>query len=138
MRPVERVSMIYDVAWGPLVVTFWGADGTGLQIGSEMHDVAFREEVGVLTFTLVDSLWGEERVIDVPPFQVSGTYKLTTVEANGAVAESGLELGLSNGETIIIVASSGPCHIAISGLVEMPLIFQPEYPIAHYTRTRLS
>ena len=130
--------MIYEKAWGPLNVTLWHSDGRGIQIFSEMFDVAYREEVGILTFELVSEMHEAEVEIEVQPFDVIGVSKLTTVEANGEVAESGVVLQRSAGKPLTIVASVGPCHLAIDGLVGWPLMFEPEYSIETYSRSPLS
>jgi hypothetical protein len=137
-KPVSRVSMIYDKAWGPLIVTLWHSDGRGIRISSEMFYVADRDEVGILAFRLVTEKFESEIEIEVLPFDILEVSKLTTVEANGEVAESGIVLQRDDGNPITIVASSGPCHLAIDGLVEWPLMFEPEYSIEVYSRSTLS
>jgi hypothetical protein len=137
-KPLTGISVIFfHAAWGPYHLTLWRKDGTGLRLSSEMHDVAIRSEVGVLRFEPVSAPLTGEVFADLPPaFHRSvDASKLTIREAN-AVAESGISIIASDGSEIVVVASAGPCCLAVLGaLTSLPHIFEPEYPMEQYVRT---
>jgi hypothetical protein len=122
-----------------MYATLWRADGTGLRMYSEMHDVAEREEVGVLTFNYVSALSEHETIVDVrSTFGHELTAFNLVIHESGKNWESGVGLRSSSGAEILILAGAAPCLLAIDGLVSMPHVFEPEYPIDRYTRVPLA
>ncbi|HEY3769317.1 MAG TPA: hypothetical protein VGN44_11650 [Candidatus Angelobacter sp.] len=98
-----------------------------------MHDLAERLEVGVLCFDLVFAPAHGEKIVDLDstflqPLRVS---KLVLSELGKSV-ESGLLIQSNGGEEILIVASAFPCFLAIRGVLSLPHIFEPEYPLNRY------
>jgi hypothetical protein len=101
-----------------------------------MHDVAERSEVGVLNFELVLACSATETMLEISPSFSEGPVasKLVIHEAN-TTAESGLAIMASDGNEIIVVASAGPCHLAVAGVFSsIPHLFEPEYPLDQYVR----
>jgi hypothetical protein len=49
-KPLKQVFFEFRPRGEPITLTLWRSDDTGLRIHSEMHDVAVRREVGVLSF----------------------------------------------------------------------------------------
>jgi hypothetical protein len=136
-KPLTGISIdAFYPAWGPVTVTLLRSDGTGLKLFSRMHNVAERLEVGVLNFELVLERAGTETVLQISPSfsAVSVASKLVIHEAD-TTAESGLAITASDGNEIIVVASAGPCHLAVGGVSSsIPHLFEPEYPLDQYVR----
>lgn len=137
-RTIESVSI--EAGFGslgrPESITLWRPDGTGFEIRSEMHDVADRMEVGVLSFNLVPASSKEEKLIKLPanfgstlrPFKM-------LIKESGKRAESGLILRDTADKELLIVASEAPCYLYIRGTLPMqpaPESHRPEYPISEY------
>jgi hypothetical protein len=134
-KAVEKISLEYAPHGMPMYVTLWRADGTGMRIHSEMHDLEERIEVGVLTFDFVFAPSGHETFVDVASTFGHGvrTAKLV-IHQSGENIESGLVFGATNGDEIVIVAGAFPSSLAVNGLLPMPYRFEPEYPIDRYMR----
>ena len=136
-KPLTGISIeTFYPAWGPDTVKLWRSDGTGLKLFSQMQDVAERLEVGVLNFELVLERSAAETVLQIPLSFSTGTVasKLVIREAD-ITAESGLAIMASDGNEIIVVASAGPCHLAVGGVLSSaPHLFEPEYPLDQYVR----
>jgi hypothetical protein len=134
-KPITHVSVYFDEHSRPMDITLWRADGSGLTIFSEMHDIADRVEIGILRFEQTKSLQGNRVVLPIAlEFrQRIDAFKLT-VHESGVLAESGIVLRAQCNREITIVAAAMPCFIAIKGVVEQPNIFEPEYPIENYER----
>jgi hypothetical protein len=60
------------------------------------------------------------------------------IHESGTSAESGVILKASNGDEIVIVAGAYPCSLAVYGILSLPNIFKPEYPIDRYTRVPIT
>ncbi len=134
-KPIKRVSVECGIRnVGPGSVTLWRADGTGMRLFTEMHDVAVKVEVGVLNFEQVSTPRPNETIVDVEAFQDEIAISKLLITESGAVAESGVVLKARNGDEIVIVAGAYPYSLAVLGVVSMPHIFEPEYPIDLYTR----
>jgi hypothetical protein len=134
-KPITHVSIYFDEHGRPMDITLWRADGSGLTVFSEMHDIAERMEIGVLRFEQYKSLPGSRVTLPIAPEfgQRVDAFKLS-VNESGVKAESGILLRAKGGSEITIVAAAMPCFIAIKGVVEQPHIFEPEYPIENYER----
>jgi hypothetical protein len=137
-RPIESVSI--EAGFGslgrPESITLWRSDGTGLEIRSEMHDVADRTEVGVLSFNLAPVSSKVENLTQLPA-SFSSTLRpfKMVIEESGKRAESGLVLQDTADRELLIVASGAPCYLYIRGVLPMrpaPDSHQPEYPISEY------
>jgi hypothetical protein len=135
VKPLDKVFVAFEhPAWGPMSVTLWRLDGTGLRIDSKMHDVAPGREVGVLRFARISAPPKAElsAAIDVA-FSNEITALKLTIEESGTSADSGIILRADSQE-ITIVAGAFPFSLAVSGAFEAPNIFDPEYPIERYIR----
>ena len=137
-KPIKRVSL--EFAQGrPMFVTLWRSDGTGLRLYSQMHDVAERTEVGVLNFELVSSPQPDETIADaLSAFQGQIAVSKLVIRESDTTAESGVILKASSGDEIVIVAGARPYLLAVLGVVSLPHIFEPEYPIERYTRAPIT
>jgi len=115
-------------------LTLWRRNGVGIRIQSQMHDVAERLEVGVLTFKLVGAGFLGERTVILPKeFDAPITVMKLLKEEAGSTLESGVILKAANGSQIIVVAAASPCNIAIQGVIDdLPCIFEPEYSLESY------
>lgn len=132
--PIVRVSVRTAAHGRPIAITLWRPDASGLHIQSTMHDLANRIEVGVLHFTLVESVGAEELVVGLPSSFVNGLKATKLVIAEGgSIAESGVLLEATDGRQIAIVAGASPYTLAISGVFDMPHMFEPEYPLNSYS-----
>src|ERR1700686_2295271 len=49
-KPLKHVFVEFMPHGEPITLTLWRSDDTGLRINSQMHDLAERTEVGVLSF----------------------------------------------------------------------------------------
>lgn len=103
-----------------------------------MHDVAVKVEVGVLNFEPVSIPRPHEAIVDVVSFQDEIVVSKLVIHESGTSAESGVMLRARNGDEIVIVARAYPYSLAVLGVVSMPHIFEPEYPIDLYTRVPLT
>ena len=134
-KPVEKISLECAPHGTPMYVTLWRADGTGMRMHSEMHDLAERIEVGVLTFNVVSAPSEHETFVDVAStFGQGVTVAKLIIHESGENIESGVVLGATSGDEIVIVAGAFPFHLAVNGLLSMPYRFDPEYPIGRYMR----
>jgi hypothetical protein len=136
-KPLTGISIeTFHPAWGPSTVKLWRSDGTGLKLFSRMHNVAERLELGVLNFELLLECSSTETVLQISPSFSAGAVasKLVIHEAD-TTAESGLAITASDGNEIIVVASAGPCYLAVGGVLSsIPHLFEPEYPLDQYVR----
>jgi hypothetical protein len=135
-RPFHNFSLWIATHRRPISLTFWRQDGSGIRIQSQMYDIAERLEVGVLTFDLVNSQLPDEQMFDLPKKIESSitATKLFIVESEH-MAESGIILTGQNGSEIIVLAGVYPYTIAVQGIIDLPHVFEPEYPLADYTTT---
>jgi hypothetical protein len=138
-KPLKEISVEFEPHGWPMFATLWRQDGTGLRLFSQMHDVAERREVGVLQFEYVSSPKNNESSVDIAAtFNCRITpYKLV-VHESGVSAESGVVLTANDGTEIVIVASSNPYFLAVGGILSVPHIFEPEYPIDRYKRVPIT
>lgn len=138
-KPLKGISIEFEPHGWPMFTTLWRQDGTGLRLHSQMHDVAERREVGVLQFEYVSSLKNNETTVDLPSaFSRQVTACKLVIKESGVSAESGVVLKGDEGAKIIIVASSNPYFLALSGILSTPHIFEPEYPIDRYERVPIT
>jgi hypothetical protein len=135
-RPVVKISAEFGhPAWrGASSVSLWRADGSGLKMFTQMHDVAPKLEVGVLNFELVSCPSTGEQFVDLAGrFDGEITaWKLCIIES-GVIAESGMVLA-GNGE-IAIVAGGFPLTLVLRGVEFESPTFEPEYPWEEYQRS---
>jgi hypothetical protein len=104
-----------------------------------MHDVAERMEVGVLSFERISAIRPGETIADVASaFQGEIVVYKLIIDESGATAESGVILKAANGDEIVIVAGAYPFSLAVLGVLSMPHIFEPEYPIDLYRRVPIT
>lgn len=130
-----RMSVETAAHHRPISVTLWRKDGTGISVQSQMHDVAEWREVGVLRFSEVTSEFAKEDPYKLP-LSFDGNLKVTKllITESGVVAESGVLLEASDGQSLVIVAGAYPYSLAIEGGPKMAHGFEPEYPLEDYTR----
>jgi hypothetical protein len=73
-------------------------------------------------------------VVDVAAsFECEIEVSKLVIQESGTSGESGVILK-GGGNEIVIVAGAYPYSIAVSGVLSVPHIFEPEYPIDRYTR----
>ncbi len=137
-KPLKQVFIEFTTRGQPITVTLWRSDNTGLRIHSEMHDVAERREVGVLSFAYNSEPPSEGKAVFVASVfeRHIGVSKLV-IEESGTSAESGVVLSAAD-DQIVIVAGVFPYTLAVDGLLLAPRVFQPEYPMEQYLRIPLS
>jgi hypothetical protein len=136
-RPIGQVSLEFDHR-GPMFITLWRSDGTGLRVRSQMHDVAERREVGALNFDRVRAPRPEETIADLPSaFHGEIVVSKLVIHESGTTAESGVIL-TGNNDEIVIVAGAYPYSLAVRGVPSLPGIFNPEYPIDCYSRVPIT
>lgn len=132
--PFTRASIRALAHGRPISLTLWRSDGSGIRIQSRMHDLGERIEVGVLDFSLVQSLDMGEQVFELPA-SFSGPIKpakLVIMEA-GVDVESGVVLESIDGQQLIVTAGANPYTLAVKGIVAVPNTFEPEYPLNEYS-----
>lgn len=133
--PRSKISVQLGVAERPIGITFWNPAGLGLQIWSEIEDIAERTEVGVLAFSLVSESEPDEIFTDFEiSLDESKDLKKMVIEESGSKCESGLCIETMDGREIIIVAGVYPYSLAIKGVISIPYIFEPEYDLDRYDR----
>jgi hypothetical protein len=137
--PIQKVSVEFAIPnSGPRFVTLWRSDGSGLRLFTKMQDVAERTEVGVLNFEEVSAVRRDETVADLASaFQGEIAVSKLVIHESGANVESGVIFKAKNDE-IVIVAGVYPYSLAVRGVLSMPHIFEPEYPIDDYMRVPLT
>ncbi len=138
-KPIKQVSLEIAVHQRPMTVTFWRPDGSGLKLCSEMHDVEERKEVGVLHFSRVLAPRPGETIAGVAAaFEGEIVVSKLVVHESGTSAESGVILKARTGDEIVIVSGAYPYSLAIRGLLSLPHVFEPEYPLDQYDRVPLA
>jgi hypothetical protein len=139
-KPIRHVSVGLVIPNdGPRFVTLWRPDETGLRLYTEMHDVAERREVGVLNFERVSAPRPNETIADASAaFQGRIAVSKLIIHESGKSAESGVILKAANDDEIIIVAGAFPYQLAILGVLSLPHMFYPEYPIDRYERVPMT
>lgn len=129
--------MEFESYGSPICLTLWRSDGTGVEVVSEMHDVAERREVGVLRFSLVSASLSSANVVDLDShFNSKIVPSKLIVHESGTNVESGIVLkSRDNSDEILILPSAKPCCLAIRGILSStPHIYEPEYSIDNYAR----
>jgi hypothetical protein len=134
-RPIKRVSVEFAFHERPVYVTLWRADGTGLLVHSDMHDLAERVEVGVLQFSYVFAPEPQEAIVEASPvFDGELLVSKLIIQESGTESESGIILRAVNGEEMVIVAGVNPYSVAIRGVALLGYTFEPEYELERYSR----
>jgi len=110
-RPLKQVFVEFTSHGEPIALTLWRSDDSGLRIHSEMHDVAERREVGVLSFAYNSEPPTEGKAVYVASAfeRHISVYKLV-IEESGTSAESGVVLEAAN-DQIVIVAGVFPSRL---------------------------
>jgi hypothetical protein len=125
-------------------VYLWRADGTGIRVQSEMHDIAGWIEVGSLVISHVDgpvNRTTESGACETETFEISlpsefesglSASKLV-LSTQGKTVESGLFIESTSGSEIVLVAGAAPYTVAVKApsVVEP---FEPEYDLTEYSR----
>lgn len=118
----------------PSAIFLWHADGTGLMIRSEMHDIAERFEVGALIFSHAVATDSNAPLIDLPEeFSFDLKASKLVLSDQSVSAESGILLKGDHGGEIVILAGALPYALT----VKAPFIieaFEPEYDLSSYLR----
>jgi hypothetical protein len=136
-RPLKQVFVEFTPHGEPIALILWRSDDTGLRIHSEMHDVAERREVGVLSFAYNPEPPTEGKAVYVASvFERDIRVSKLVIEESGTSAESGVVLEAAN-DQIVIVAGVFPYTLAVSGLFVAQHVFHPEYPMEQYLRVPL-
>jgi hypothetical protein len=132
-RPVKDVTAQIDTIGRPSSITLWRADGTGLRIQSEMHDLAERIEVGILRFETVLTAYKDEQLGDASgAFNAELKALKMEITESGTIAESGFILRTVEGLELLVLASASPYFLWTSGVFTMREEFKPEYPLKNY------
>ncbi len=139
-KPIERISI--ELGFGsvgrPQAVTLWRPDSTGLQICSEMHDIAERLEVGVLSFSPISTHTDAAQFANAPAsFKSNFEVFKMVIDESDTTAESGLVIRAVDGHELIVVASASPCYLWTSGVFVMENNHIPEYPLDQYVLTNV-
>ena len=138
-QPVKAMSFSTMTHGAPISIVLWHSDGKGIEIQSVMNDIAERFEIGVLDFSVVATMDGNDMNIDVPEsFRRNVKASKLVITDDGTAAESGVVLQAGDGQEIIIVAGVYPYSLAISSLSSMPHGLKPEYPVDAYARIAIS
>jgi hypothetical protein len=139
-RPLESISLMLDKHGKVETVAFWADRANGVRVHSNMHDVAERVEVGVLSFELTSQTAEGEQLVQfdhlLTPYLVS---KLTVLES-GKVLESGLDLRFSDGQEFLVVPSDFPCFLAVKAKgIDLPKTLpNTEYSLDRYDALDMS
>jgi hypothetical protein len=135
--PVRRVSVRRIPNVGIVALTLWDAASNGVQIASRMHDVGDREEAGVLVFSSVDALDGEDEVLSPPPV-LSGVHGLVKLVGSydAQTTESGIVFEGEGLSDFVVASGVFPHTIAVSGLPG-EVRFEPELDLETYERVPL-
>jgi hypothetical protein len=136
-RPFHRLSSDFPF-YGSTQVTLWFGNEDGLRISSEMHDVAYRTEIGSLCFERVTQPFPDELLLDIVGFADSVRAQKLTISDEGHTIEAGVSFLGSAGVELIICAAAFPCHLFISGINTLPQNISPEYPLEMYSRTNIA
>jgi hypothetical protein len=100
-----------------------------------MHDVGERLELGVLAFDLVTSPYPDECFIDLSEgFDSHILCSKLIISESGSTAESGVILSGSGRSQIVVVAGAYPCSLGVDGVIDLPHVFEPEYPLDDYVK----
>ena len=135
VKRIRQISLKFGFHQRPEAVTLWRMDGSGLQLYSQMHDVAERREVGVLQFRYALAPQPDETIVNVPPaFESDVIVRKLVILESGIKAESGVVLTTVAGNEIVVVAGAYPYSLAVHGLSSLPHVFEPEYPLNQYLR----
>jgi len=143
-KPFTRISVRCMKYEQPMSAILWRQDGTGLEIASEVHEVAEKCEIGNLVFALKDVPMDIDpffTVTDLPsPLSAAKglkTVKLTIFES-GSSADGGLILSDDAGKSIAILAAAYPYCIATKGFSPELDKFVPEYRLEEYQQEIIS
>ncbi len=132
--PFVKASVNAHAVNGIYSITFWQSENYGLQISSNMNTIAFRDEVGVLSFNSLEGPCQDSLIVDLPPsfLGARNLIKLVSDETDGQVAEAGFIMQLPDNQEITILAGSFPLTLSICGLAEVTYPFSPERNFEHY------
>jgi len=135
--PIMRVSVRRIPNVGIVALTLWHGTSSGIQIGSRMHDVGDREEAGVLVFSSVDTLDGEDEVLPPPPV-FSGPHGMVKLVGayDAQTTESGIVFEREGAPELVVASGVFPHTIAVSGLPGEDR-FDPELDLGTYKRVPL-
>jgi hypothetical protein len=129
-------------------VYLWHADGTGLKVQSEMHDIAGWIEVGALKFSRVTgavSGASESGVCETVVSKINLPNEFGTglkasklvLCTHGITIESGVVFENTGGNEIVLVAGAGPYTVAVKAPSVVDA-FEPEYELSEYIREPIS
>ena len=143
-KPIASISVRCMKHGQPMTVTLWRLDGTGLEISSEVHDVAERLEIGNLRFAWQDGPAEADQFFPETqyPSPLSTANQLNvvklTITESGSSAEGGIILSDESGKSIAILAAAYPYCVAITGVSPEMDKFASEYLLTEYRREPLS
>ena len=126
--PLSKISVQLGVAERPIGITFWNPAGLGLQIWSEIEDIAERIEVGVLAFSLVSESEPDEIFTDVEISLYESKYLKSWLLKSQArnVNQAYVSRPLMDERSSSSPASI-PIHWQSEGVISIPYVFEPEY-----------
>jgi hypothetical protein len=136
--PFHKIFLWIDEKHGrPMLLALLREDGSGIRVSSQMFDIAKWTEVGILEFDLVrSSQLTDGQIFELPEkFEAPITATKLTIVESEVMAESGIILTGQNGSEIIVLAGVYPYTIAVQGIIDLPHVFEPEYPLVDYTTT---
>lgn len=134
--PFNKISLWIDEKHGrPMFLALLREDGSCIRVRSQMFDIAKRTEVGILAFDLMKSTqFMDGQIFELPEkFEPPITAAKLIIVESEVIAESGIVLKAQNDSKIIVSAGVYPYTIAVQGIIDLPHIFEPEYPLGNYT-----
>jgi len=118
-------------------ITLWHEAAEGVQIWSQMHDVAERLEIGVLSFASVSAGNVNEIISEFPrPLAPKQVWKLL-IEKNGTVLESGVRFLFADACELVILPADFPFFLSILGNCVPVTNPRPEYDLDEYQQVKI-
>ena len=134
---VQSVSLVKDKHGRCESLTLWPASGDGLRMISQMHDVAERREVGVLSFSFINRPDTGAVIVDFDPaLEITFAYKLV-MHDSGFELESGLKLKFGDARELLILPADFPFFLSVSGSAMPEETSTPEYSIEAYQAVQI-
>jgi hypothetical protein len=112
-QPLKAVSLMLDSHGMVESVAFWSDQAEGVRVHSEMHDLAIKVEVGVLSFEVAHEMEDGEHLIPFASVLTPSKISKLLISESGKVIESGLGLQFSPEQEILVLPSDFPCFLAL-------------------------
>ena len=132
-RPLLGISIESQKNRWVSSLTIWNEDHSGIKIASKMYDLAYKLEVGSLSFTTVKYPEDGPEIHALPKsFSSSKTLQIMLIQEPGYRIESGLKITASDGAEILIVPNAMPYTLAVQYPGCELKYFEPDYNLEHY------